>query len=57
MTVSNLIERLTKLDPETEITVWINGCDYDCDEEFDFVGFYVGSKNYGYSLEVKPQVE
>lgn len=57
MTVSYLIEMLTKLNPKTEITVWINGDNYDCEEEFDFEGDYVGSENDGYSLEVKPQAE
>ena len=48
---------LTKLNPKTEITVWINGCNYNCDKEFDFEGDYVGDENDGYSLEVKPQAQ
>jgi len=57
MTVSHLIEMLTKLNPKTEITVWINGRGYNCDKEFDFEGDYVGDENDGYSLEVKPQAQ
>ena len=57
MTVSHLIEMLTKLNPKKEITVWINECDYNCDKEFDFEGDYVGSEKDGYSLEVKLHAE
>ena len=57
MAVRHLIEMLTCLNPKTEITVWINGDNYDCDKEFDFDGGYVGDENEGYSLEVDPQAE